>query len=330
MSANDNPFSTIPIKSRDLQALLAQHQSEALMRFVHVSDTHISADPTYTHDEADYTALQGAQALVRELNALPFTPDFVMHTGDVAFDPHESAYLKSREVLSQIKHPVYYIPGNHDNTEMFQRVFLGAREIRETFDYEFEVNGVQIVCMDSNRPAEYAGGAVSTKQLEWLQAICKSNDPRPLVVMVHHNVLPVGSPFWDTFMRMKNGDDFHRVLCYARQRIRGVFHGHVHQATETYRDGILYSSVPSTWYQLTCFPGQSNIIEDRDAEPGFNVVTITRTSTFIRRHRFRVPEHGQSTPREVREFLATQSAKGTQELKLRTAPNPIDASSASG
>jgi hypothetical protein len=70
--------------------------------------------------------------------------------------------------------------------------------------------------------------------------------------------------------------------------LRGVFFGHVHQATETYRDGILYSSVLSSWYQLHCWPGQSGILEDREADPGFDVVTITRAQTFIRRHRFRV------------------------------------------
>ncbi len=294
-------FSTVSFSNRDLAQLLHEYRSSAMVRFVHLSDTHLSADPNYTHAEADYPAWAGARELVRQVNALPFTPDFVLHSGDVAFDPHEDAYLAARELLGGIKFPTYYIPGNHDNAEMLQRVFLGRAEILPSFDYEFEVGGVQVVCIDSSRPAQYAGGVLLPEQLERIERIVSAKDNRPLVVAIHHNVLPIGAPFWDTFMRLTNGEDLHRLLVRAKDRLRGVFHGHVHMATDTFVDGVMYTSVPSSWYQLECWPGQSHIIEDRGAEPGFNVVTITSTQTFIRRHRFHVPEHGSTTPSEVRE-----------------------------
>jgi Icc protein len=285
---SDEQFSTIPQRNVNLTELLQQRQSEVLLRFVHISDTHISADPAYTHAEADYPAMAGAKELVRQVNALPFKPDFVLHTGDIAYDPDPSAYEAAHAILRDLQYPTYYLIGNHDDRAMLQKAMLRRTEIASPFDYQFEINGVQIVCVDSNGPAKFAGGSLSTAQLEWLDSICTAYDTRPLVVAVHHNVLPIGSPFWDEFMRMTNGEDFHRVLLPAQKRIRGVFFGHVHQATETYRDGILYSSVLSSWYQLHCYPGQSEIREDRGADPGFNVVTITRTQTFIRRHRFRV------------------------------------------
>lgn len=304
MTDESAQFSTVSFSNRNMAALLQEYRSSALLRFVHISDTHISNDPGYTHAEADYTALQGARELVRQINALPFTPDFVLHTGDVAFDPFEEAYLAAREVLSAIKYPVYYLTGNHDNAEMLQRVFLGRSEILPTFDYQFEVNGVQVVCLDSSRPAQYAQGVLLPEQLEWVERIVSAPDSRPLVVAIHHNILPVGAPFWDTFMRLSNGEDFHRLMVRAKDRLRGVFGGHVHMSTDTYVDGVLYATVPSSWYQLECWPGQSHIIEDRGAEPGFHVVTITRAQTHIRRHRFRVPEHGSTTPPEARSGAA--------------------------
>jgi Icc protein len=262
--------------------------SEILLRFVHVSDTHLSHDPHYNEHGARHTPLVGAKALIYELNDLPFAPDFVLHTGDVVYNPDEAAYPAAREVFSALNVPIYYLPGNHDDGAALQRVLLGRSEVKTPFDYEFEVNGVQIVCVDSNRPAEPPRGRVSEEQLDWLESICRAQDDRPLIVAVHHNILPMGSPWWDDFMRMVNGEDFHRALLPARERIRGVFFGHVHQSTDTVRDGILYTSASSTWTQIFNYPGQMETEIDRFAPPGFSAVTITHDQTYIRRHRFTV------------------------------------------
>ncbi len=259
-----------------------------MLRFVHISDTHISPDPHYNHDAAQHTPLMGAKALVHELNALPFTPDFVLHTGDVAYNPDAAAYPVAREALSAIRYPTYYLAGNHDDPAALQRVMLGAEQIKTPFDYQFEVKGVQIVCVDSNRPAEPPGGRVSEAQLAWLEGLCRAQDDRPLVVATHHNVLPMGSPWWDDTMRMENGEDFHRALLPARDRIRGVFFGHVHQNIAITRDGIPYFSALSTWYQIHNYPGQLETEVDRYAAPGFNVVMITPEQTYVRRHSFTV------------------------------------------
>ena len=87
-------------------------------------------------------------------------------------------------------------------------------------------------------------------------------------------------------MRMENGEDFHRALLPARDRLRGVFFGHVHQNTDTLRDGILYVSTTSSWTQIFNYPGQIETENERAALPGFSVVTITREQTYIRRHRY--------------------------------------------
>ena len=66
--------------------------SEVMLRFIHISDTHIHPDPNYTKDYADITSYAGAKALVEQVNNVPFEPDFVLHTGDVAYDPDPEAY----------------------------------------------------------------------------------------------------------------------------------------------------------------------------------------------------------------------------------------------
>ncbi|MEP7293750.1 MAG: metallophosphoesterase, partial [Chloroflexota bacterium] len=79
---------------------------ETLLRFVQISDTHISHDPHYNVDGAMHTPLIGAKSLVHQLSLLPFKPDFVLHTGDVVYDPDELAYPVAREILSAIEVPV--------------------------------------------------------------------------------------------------------------------------------------------------------------------------------------------------------------------------------
>jgi Icc protein len=262
--------------------------SEALLTFVHISDTHISPDSDYGVQGGVPAANATAEALVRELRRLPFEPDFVLHTGDVIYDPVTEAYEYARAILGQIPFPVYYVAGNHDDADGLQRVLLGRAEPQVPFCYEVNRNGVQGVVLDSNGPAEPPRGNLVREQLAWLAQTCDPADPRPLWVGVHHNILAVGSAWLDEYMRTTNGDELHQALLPLRGRLRGVFYGHVHQSLTTVRDGILYTSAPSAWVVFRAWPGSSETVREPFPEPGFNVVTITAEQTFVRRWSFRV------------------------------------------
>src|SRR5688572_17847026 len=103
------------------QRVAAYAARDQVLRFVHISDTHISHDPNYILPEAKHTPAEGARALVDAINNLPFAPDFVLHTGDVAFDPEPAAYDTAAEIFSKLKFPIYYLTGNHDDWEGLQR-----------------------------------------------------------------------------------------------------------------------------------------------------------------------------------------------------------------
>ena len=178
------------------------------LHFVHISDTHINPDPNYVSKYGSYSSIVGARALVDQINSLPVAPDFVLHTGDVVYDPYPEAYETAREVLSKLRYPVYYLAGNHDEGAALQRGLLGRKdgEVADRLHYEFEVKGVQFVCVDSNGPAEPPRGYVTEDQLAWLEGICAAEDPRPLVVAVHHNVPKVATPWLDEYMGVVNGE----------------------------------------------------------------------------------------------------------------------------
>src|SRR5690606_18797242 len=84
----------------------------AVLEVLHRSDTHFGPDRAHTIRGAN--ACERAEALVAAVNALSFTPDFIVHAGDVVNDPDPAAYALAAEILSGLPAPVYYATGNHD------------------------------------------------------------------------------------------------------------------------------------------------------------------------------------------------------------------------
>ncbi|PJF23463.1 MAG: hypothetical protein CUN56_00810 [Phototrophicales bacterium] len=257
-----------------------------MLTFAHISDTHIHPDETYSMPYAEGYPTVGARQLIQAINALPFPLDFVLHTGDVAYDPDPDAYHTCADLFSTLKPPIYYLAGNHDDSSALQTILMKHEQVMPQLHYTVEVNGVQIALVDSNGPAQPPAGYMTKAQLNWLAEICAADDPRPLIIATHHNPQVGFIPWLDDYMSIQNSNDFHQAILPAKHRLRGVFFGHVHQNLDVYRDGILYASTVSSWSQFLAYPGLSQTTKDTGAERGFSVVTITQDQTFIRRYRF--------------------------------------------
>lgn len=260
--------------------------ADKLMTFVHISDTHIHADPAYTGQHIDFSSREPVQKLVEAINHLEPEIDFVMHTGDVADSPENADhYTAARDILSKLRYPVYYVPGNHDRVALFQQAFIEKPDyaICEHCDYQFTVNGVQVVMLDSHAPPDEdtATGYLAPEQLRWLDAICRADDPRPLVIGLHHHALPLEAPWLDRIM-LRNGIELHETLRQAQDRLRGVFYGHIHESVVTVRDGISYYSVQSGWFQTRTWYAAESPARGHMPDPGYNLVTLTETDTFVR------------------------------------------------
>lgn len=256
-----------------------------ILTFVHISDTHIPSESMKQQIEFGNPYVQ-AEALVQQINALPIEPDFVLHSGDVAYSYDSDDYKTCGEIFNKIKYPIYYVAGNDDNIIALQNTLVKQGKPIIPFHYEFDVNGVQIVVVDSNGAIDPPAGLISKDQLEWLSELCVADDTRPLVIATHHNPQLGGFPWLDHFTGIQNTEAFHEAILPARKRLRGVFFGHVHQNLDIYRDGILYCSTLSSWKQFHAWRDQTETIPDLDDGPGFSVITIYQGQTLIRRHRF--------------------------------------------
>ena len=257
--------------------------SQHLLTFIHISDTHIHTDPDFTGAWVDFSSRRPVQAMIESINSLPFHIDFILHTGDVMTKPQQPEdYVVAREILGQLKHPIYYVPGNNDDPQWLQSVLL-EQEPNPHLDYTFEHNGVQFICLDSHDPNS-RGGKLEPEQLAWLDDLCSVEDDRPLVIAIHHHVLLTGSHQLDSGM-LRQGDALHQTLLKVKHRLRGVFYGHIHEQIITTRDGITYYSVLSGWLQGRTWYNQEQFILDLNHDPGYHVVTLTEQDTFVRQYR---------------------------------------------
>lgn len=261
-----------------------------LLRFIHISDTHYAPADYVSDGDYRYHPNVGVAALLETLKALPYRVDFILHTGDVAYDPHPAIYTEIQTAFSALPAPVLYVPGNHDHNATLQTVLMGRAEVQVPLYYERELNGVRLIFLDTNGEAPPPAGHVSAEQIAWLGERLALEDTRPIVVAFHHPLVATGTSEWfDVFMRTTNGEAVHQVLATAAPRIRGAFFGHVHQDIEFYRDGVLYTSVRSSWRQFETRPDQDmGTLDTPSADPGYALVTITDTGTIIQRFPFRV------------------------------------------
>ncbi|MGQ9889550.1 MAG: metallophosphoesterase family protein [Aggregatilineales bacterium] len=276
--------------------------TQPLARFIHISDTHLlrpgqgltygDIPPEYAHFARQVLALPydsaaALRALVAAINALPFKPDFTLHTGDVAAQigaPQD--YEAFQELLAGLPAPVIYTPGNHDDSVALQRFLLGQTPA-QPYDHAHAINGVQLVCLDTSLPGAHAG-RLSVAQVDWLKAQLAPDDDRPLLVALHHHPLPLGADWLDSLI-LDNGEALHIALKRAGGRPRAVLYGHIHAHTHTVRDGVLYASAPSAWCEFRAWPGDAPPALLDGAAPGFNLVTVYPDRIAVLHYRSPLP-----------------------------------------
>jgi len=255
--------------------------------FVHFSDTHFG--PTKEFEHYGSNACNVACRMIEAINALPVPLDFVVHTGDVTNQPEDASYRIAAEVFSRVRAPIYYVVGNHDLSEKMNfHLAMGEKKNPmndgKLVSYAFEKKGYKCIALDARGPDEIdPQGLLGDHQFDFLKAEIAS-DEKPLVVFVHFPTLPLDSIWLDSGMLLMNGESLHQVLVTVRERVRGVFFGHVHRGMHILKDGVLYSSVASTIGQLNAFPGDTKAVNDLAHPPSFNLVTIIGGQTIIKEH----------------------------------------------
>lgn len=253
-----------------------------MLRFIHISDTHVGTDPSFRLYERN--TIDALKQLIHYINErLPFKPDFILHTGDVTNSYDDAAMQLAAQTLSELQYPVYYVVGNHDRRGAMREHLLLQPRSEDRLFYDFRLNDYHFIVLDTIGSPD-PQGYVSQEQLEWLAERLSNSDARSISLCIHHLALETGVPWYDRNMRIMNDEAFFKVLAPYKDRLRGVFFGHIHRAFTGFREGILCSAAASAFRQIYMYPGATKPDFDFESPGGFAIVMLTHQQTIIRHY----------------------------------------------
>jgi len=270
-----------------------------VLEVIHISDTHFGPDRSLTIRGAN--SYDRSVALVAAINALPFTPDFIVHTGDVVNDPDPEAYALAAEVLSASKAPLYFATGNHDDVAMMREHLtfgphrLLVPESDEQLCYRLtggKNDEVEFVVMDGRVPQEEGPhGFLPAQQID--AVLGEVSGKKPVAVFIHYPLSPIGSAWIDEHLLVTNGLQFQETLAAkAGPQLRGIFSGHLHRGLQLFSGGVFQSGVSSPACEFTAGP-DDNFCDFLSGGPiPFNHITFTAGATMVKS--YSLPYKGES------------------------------------
>lgn len=227
--------------------------SDGALQFLQISDTHIGFKGSAN---TDVTAT--LQAAIDKINALPSTPEFIIHTGDLSHNCKESEFDTLDQLLTGA-HPkqVYYVPGEHDAIFEHGKLFLeryGRRmNAQGTGWYSFTHKDVHFIGLNNSAVLD-GMGQLGEEQLQWLEADVKDQpSSRPVVIFAH---IPLWSVYPEWGWATKDSEQALALL--KRFGSVTVLNGHIHQVMQKVEGSVTFHTAMSTAFpQATPGEGKS-------------------------------------------------------------------------
>ncbi|MBW4525606.1 MAG: 3',5'-cyclic-AMP phosphodiesterase [Phormidium tanganyikae FI6-MK23] len=247
------------------------------LRIAQITDLHLFAQSEQCL--LGMPTLRSLNALVEQLQQLYPQPDLLLLTGDLSQDGTIESYERLQMLLSPLKIPIYWLPGNHDCVEAMERSLT-----RFYLDKAFERGGWRFLLLNSQDPG-CVHGRLSIESLNWLDRQLSQNLNIPTVVSLHHPPFAVNSTWLDTSI-LQNSTELLEVLDQHTQAKLVVF-GHIHQEFQQQRGSVTFLGTPSTYIQ---FARESDDFALGQEPPGFRLIQLYSDGTWesqIKRVEFR-------------------------------------------
>ena len=226
----------------------AAPQATPVLRFAQISDSHIGFNGPANPNVADTF-----NHAIGQINGLGYTPDFVIHTGDLTHLATPDQFDQVKQMLTGLNTPrVFTVPGEHDSTDdagqKYRQVF-GAGTRGDGW-YSFDIAGVHLIGLVNTLNMQKLGH-LGTDQLEFIEKdVAGLSSDTPIVVFSHIPLFAMYPDWgWGT-------DDATQALSYLK-RFSSVtcLNGHVHQLFSKTEGNVRFYSGTTTAYPLPA-PGQ--------------------------------------------------------------------------
>jgi 3',5'-cyclic AMP phosphodiesterase CpdA len=225
-------------------AAVTQHAvGRPTLRFAQVSDSHIGFTGA---PNSDVTGTFGHA--IDQINNLGYTPDFVIHTGDLTHLASPDQFDQVKQMMSGLKTPhLFTVPGEHDSVDdagqKYRSVF-GAGSRGDGW-YSFDSAGVHVIALVNTLNLRKLGH-LGTDQLAFVEKdVARLSSDTPIIVFSHIPLFAMYPDWgWGT-------DDAAKALSYLR-RFSSVtcINGHVHQLFSKTEGNVTFYSGTTTAYPL--------------------------------------------------------------------------------
>lgn len=214
------------------------------MKILQISDMHIFDDP---NDELlGVNTQRSFEAIVDliDIEERDEKVDFILLTGDLSQDGSVDSYKRIASYLKPFEVPIYYIPGNHDHSEVINQVYPRDHILdnRRIIFPQW-----QFILLDSQKPGAVEG-YLAKSELDFMQRCLIDCPDHRAVIVMHHQPVAVGSQWLDS-LGVKNADEFWQVAAQF-PNIHSVVFGHVHQEFQSILNNVHCIAAPSTCIQF--------------------------------------------------------------------------------
>ncbi|MDE2007870.1 MAG: phosphodiesterase [Rhodospirillales bacterium] len=194
------------------------------------------------------TNMLAARAL-RAVARLDPRPDAVLLTGDLADRGEPGAYRLLARLLaeSNLRAPVFAIPGNHDDRAALAEALGTPRDPDGFLHHAIEDFPVRMILLDTLVPGA-SHGELCARRLAWLDSALAAAPERPTLIALHHPPFATGIGHMDR-IALRAPEDFAAILARHAQ-VRLVLCGHVHRPIVTRIAEAVTIIAPSVAHQV--------------------------------------------------------------------------------
>jgi 3',5'-cyclic-AMP phosphodiesterase len=231
------------LKSFALSRLGEFHTAAAQgeLSFAQISDSHMGFNKPANTD-----VVGTLKAAIDKINALPSSPEFLLHTGDITHLSKPEEFDTVDQILkSAAAKEVFYVPGEHDVTDGDGKEYLSryGRNTQGSGWYSFDKKGVHFVGLVNVMNLKAGGlGSLGADQVDWIK---KDLEPlkssTPVVVFAH-------IPLWSVYPEWGWGTDDSAQALALLKRFGSVtvLNGHIHQTMQKVEGSVTFHTAAST------------------------------------------------------------------------------------
>lgn len=220
------------------------------MRIIQISDCHLSGDSG--EEYRGENSHENLKYLLKKIKT--YAPDLLLATGDLSEDGSLASYKALQTYLNALDIPLLALPGNHDDARLLAQFFPHSPVDNITVT---DHGPWQIIRINSCLPGK-PEGRVTEQALQQLEHVLQTEPGRPRLLALHHQPLPVNSPWIDKYRLFEPEALLARIN--QAPAVKAVVWGHVHQVFSSGMGSVAMLAGPSS--VINSVPGSEKFTAD--------------------------------------------------------------------